>query len=179
LLVAMTRVGNDRMDPSVFTAMQGFVSELRNQKALGRIAVQADPSVLASKPSLDPLLETGDVVYIPARPSTISVYGQVMQPGSFPYETGATIGDYVQKAGGYARFADEGQTFVVLPDGSARRIERSWLHFDATTNLPPGSAIVVPRDLAPLDLRQTIIDVTQILSQLAVSAASIAVLSKQ
>jgi protein involved in polysaccharide export with SLBB domain len=179
LMMAMTRVGNDKLDPSVFTAMQGFVSELRNQKALGRIAVQADPSVLAARPALDPLLEPGDVIYIPPRPSTIAVYGDVMQPGSFPYQPGLTIGDYVERAGGYGRYADDSQTFVVLPDGTARKVERSWFRFDASTSLPPGSAIVVPKDLAPLDLRQTIIDVTQILSQLAVTTASIAVLSKQ
>ena len=55
---------------------------------------------------------------------------------------------------------------------------RSWLSFEVA-NLPPGSSIVVPRDVTPLDLRQTIIDVSQIFSQFAVSIASIAVLSKQ
>ena len=57
-------------------------------------------------------------------------------------------------------------------------MEKSWLGYD-TSVLPPGSAIVVPRDVTPLDLRQTIIDVTQIFSQFAVAIASVAVLSKQ
>jgi len=178
LVVAMTRVGNDKIDPSTFAAMQSFVGDLRNQKPLGRIAIAADPSVLAANPALDPLLEAGDVIYIPPRPSTVSVLGQVMQPGSFPYQAGASVGDYVERAGGYSRLADEGQVFVVMPDGTARRIEKSWLRFSATTSLPPGSSIVVPRDVTPLDLRQTIIDVSQIMSQLAVSIASVAVISK-
>jgi protein involved in polysaccharide export with SLBB domain len=178
LIVAMTRVGTDKISPDTFTAMQAFVTELRNQKALGRISIVADPSVLASKPELDPLLEAGDVVYIPQRPSTISVLGQVMQQGSFPYQAGLTIGDYIERAGGYARFADSSLTYIVLPDGSARKVEKSWLSF-STEALPPGSAIVVPRDVTPLDLRQTIIDVSQIFSQFAISIASIAVLSKQ
>jgi polysaccharide export outer membrane protein len=158
--------------------MQSFVTELRNQKALGRIAIQADPSFLASHPEQDPLLQAGDIVYIPPRPATVAVLGQVMQPGSFPYKQNATLRDYLERAGGYARFADESETFVILPDGTARRIEKSWLHYDPVS-LPPGSAIVVPRDVTPLDLRQTIIDVTQVFSQLAVSIASVAVLSKQ
>jgi len=45
--------------------------------------------------------------------------------------------------------------------------------------LPPGSAIVVPRDLAPLDLRQLALDITSIVSSFAVTAASLAILSKQ
>ena len=178
LLAGMARIGNDKIPVEAFTAMQSFVSQLRNQKALGRIAIAADPSVLAANPSQDPLLEAGDVVFIPQRPSTIAVLGEVMQPGSYAYKTGATVGDYVRRAGGYAQFSNEDMTFIVQPDGSARRIETSWLNFDVTT-LPPGSAIVVPRDLAPLNARQIILDVTGIMSSLAVTIASLAVLAKQ
>jgi len=178
LVIAMTRVGNDKIDPATFGSMQTFVNELRNQKAVGRVSITADPSVLASKPEMDPLLEAGDVLYIPQRPSTIAVLGQVMQPGSFPYRAGMTLEDYIERAGGYAATSDESLTFVVLPDGSARRIQKSWLSFDAQ-NLPPGSTIVVPRDVTPLNTRQLILDVSSIFSQFAVSLASLAVLAKQ
>lgn len=178
LVIAMTRVGNDKIDPSTFASMQTFVNELRTQKAIGRVSITADPSILASKPELDPLLEAGDVLYIPQRPSTIAVLGQVMQPGSFPYRTGMTLEDYIEQAGGYAATSDESLTFIVLPDGSARRIQKSWLSFDAQS-LPPGSTIVVPRDVTPLNTRQLILDVSSIFSQFAVSLASLAVLAKQ
>jgi protein involved in polysaccharide export with SLBB domain len=178
LVIAMTRVGNDKIDPATFGSMQAFVNELRNQKAVGRVAITADPSVLASRPETDPLLEAGDVLYIPQRPSTIAVLGQVMQPGSFPYRAGMTLEDYVEQAGGYAATSDESLTFIVLPDGSARRVQRSWLSFDAQ-NLPPGSTIVVPRDVTPLNTRQLILDVSSIFSQFAVSIASMVVLARQ
>jgi protein involved in polysaccharide export with SLBB domain len=178
LVIAMTRVGNDKIDPSTFGSMQTFVNELRNQKAVGRVAIIADPSVLASKPEMDPLLEAGDVLYIPQRPSTIAVLGQVMQPGSFPYRPGMTLEDYVEQAGGYAATSDKSLTFIVLPDGSARRVQKSWLSFDAQ-NLPPGSTIVVPRDVTPLNTRQLILDVSSIFSQFAVSIASMVVLARQ
>ncbi len=178
LVIAMTRVGNDKIDPGTFASMQTFVNELRNQKAVGRISITADPSVLAAKPDLDPLLEAGDVVYIPQRPTTISVLGQVMQPGSFPYRAGQTLDDYIRQAGGYSATADDSLTFIVLPDGTARRVEKSWLSFDSE-NLPPGSTIVVPRDVTPLDTRQLILDISSIFSQFAVSIASMAVLAKQ
>jgi len=178
LVIAMTRVGNDKIDPGTFGSMQSFVTELRNQKAVGRVAITADPSVLASRPETDPLLEAGDVLYIPQRPSTIAVLGQVMQPGSFPYRAGMRLDDYIGQAGGYAATSDESLTFIVLPDGSARRIQKSWLSFDAQ-DLPPGSTIVVPRDVTPLNTRQLILDVSSIFSQFAVSLASLAVLAKQ
>ena len=178
LVVAMTRIGNDKIEPSTFAALQSFVTELRNQKAVGRVSITADPSVLASRPELDPLLEAGDVVYIPQRPSTVSVLGQVMQAGSFPHRAGQTVADYVRMAGSYSSNADASLTFIVLPDGSARKLEKSWLSFDAQ-DLPPGSTIVVPRDVTPLNTRQLILDVTSIFSQFAVSLASLAVLAKQ
>jgi polysaccharide export outer membrane protein len=178
MLAGMARVGNDKIPGDAVAAIQGFISQLRNQKPLGRIAITADPSVLAANPSQDPLLEAGDVVFIPQRPSTVAVLGEVMQPGSYSYQAGMTVGDYIKRAGGYAQFANDDMTFIVLPDGSARRLDTSWLNFDAST-LPPGSTIVVPRDLAPLFARQIILDVSTILSSFAVTAASLAILAKQ
>ncbi len=178
LLAGIARIGSDKITGEGYNAIQGFINRLRTQKGLGRIAIAADPSVLAANPQQDPLLEAGDVVFIPQRPSTITVLGEVMQPGSYSYRPGLTVGDYVKRAGGYAQFSDEGLTFVVLPDGSAKRIETSWLSFDAQS-LPPGSSIVVPRDLAPLTARQILLDFMGILSSFAVTAASLAILAKQ
>jgi polysaccharide export outer membrane protein len=178
LLAGMARIGNDKITGEGFAAIQSFVTRLRNQKALGRIAIAADPGLLAANPAMDPLLEGGDVVFIPQRPATVAVLGEVMQPGSYSYEPGLSVADYVRKAGGYAQFSDESHTFAVMPDGSARKVEVSWLNFDSLS-LPPGSSIVVPRDLAPLNARQITLDTTGIFSSLAVTIASLAVLAKQ
>jgi len=175
LLGGSSTFGSRSADPG---AVRAFAAQLRTQKALGRISIAADPSVLAANPSLDPLLEAGDVLFVPQRPATVAVLGEVMQPGSYTYQTGMTVEDYVKKAGGYGQFAEDDMTIVVQPDGSARKVDKSWLNFEVT-NLPPGSTIVVPRDLAPLDLRQLVLDVTGILSSFAVTAASLALLAKQ
>ncbi len=178
LLVGLAQTGSQQLSPEAFSALQGFVNQMRNTVALGRISVDADPSLLLAHPSDDMLLEAGDVIYIPQRPSTIAVLGQVLQPGSFAYQPGESVEDYIAKAGGYAQFADDSDTFVVLPDGTATQVHSSWLNFNRP-DIPPGSAVVVPRDLTPLNLHQLILDATSITSQLAISAASLAVLSKQ
>jgi polysaccharide export outer membrane protein len=175
LLGGVNSIGSRGVDPA---AVHAFANQLRTQKALGRISIIADPSVLAANPNQDPLLETGDVVFIPQRPATVAVLGEVMQPGSYSYQPGMTVQDYIKKAGGYAQYSEDDLTFIVQPDGSARKVENSWLHYDASV-LPPGSAIVVPRDLAPVDVRQLVLDITSILSSFAVTAASLAVLAKQ
>jgi hypothetical protein len=67
--------------------------------------------------------------------------------------------------------------YVVNPDGSSRPVQSSLFHF-GSDRLAPGSLIVVPRDLRPLNIEQIAVDVGKIISDLAVSAASIAVVSR-
>ena len=59
----------------------------------------------------------------------------------------------------------------------ARQVEKSWFSM-GSESLPPGSTIVVPKDINPFELRRFLVDSSQILSQLAVAAASLAILSK-
>jgi protein involved in polysaccharide export with SLBB domain len=176
IVAGLTRIGSEKTSPDTFTALQSFVREVRNTKPLGRISITADPAVLAANPARDPLLEPGDVVYIPQRPSTVTVLGQVMQPGTFQFSSKTTASDYIELAGGYGQYADESLKFLVLPDGTARPLESSWLNLDSPV-IPPGSTIVVPRDVSPYDARQILLDVTSLLSSLAISAASLAVIS--
>jgi len=182
-LIAMSRrtsgtTSSAPMNPAVFVAMQSYVTDIKNQKALGRVTVVADPAVLAANPQIDPLLEPGDVIYVPQRTNSVSVLGQVLQPGSVPFRPNMSTSDYINLAGGYGQFADESEVFVVLPDGSARRAESSWLNFGGD-DIPPGSTIFVSRDLSGLDMHEIIVDTAQILSQFATTAAALAVLSTQ
>lgn len=173
----ITLIGSDKVPPTALADMQAFLYELRNTTPLGRITVTADPALLASSPSHDILLESGDVIYIPQRSSTVSVMGEVLQPGAFPAQANMSVKDYLNRAGGVSQLADDSLTFVVLPDGTARQANLSWLNFD-NPSIPPGSTIVVPRNAAILDTRQIILDITSIFRDLAVGAASLAVISR-
>jgi protein involved in polysaccharide export with SLBB domain len=179
LLAAMSRRDpTAKLAPEAFTALQSYVNDLRNQQPLGRVTVMADPAVLAANPSQDPLLEPGDVLFVPQRPSSVYVLGQVLQPGSIPFRADMSVSDYIAQAGGYALYANRSQTFVVLPDGSARQTETSWLDFGGN-QIPPGSTVFVSREISGFDWRQTILDSASIFKDFATTAASLAVLSKQ
>jgi protein involved in polysaccharide export with SLBB domain len=179
LLQAMSRRDpNSKLPPDGFTALQSYVNQVRSQIAVGRVTVAADPTVLAAHPDLDPLLEPDDVIYVPQRPFAVSVLGEVLQPGSVPFRPSMSVSDYLAQAGGYSQFADKSETFLVLPDGSARRVETSWFDFGGD-EIPPGSTIFVARDISGIDMSLIITDTTAIFSQLATSAAALAVLSKQ
>jgi protein involved in polysaccharide export with SLBB domain len=162
--------------PISVAGVTALITDLRNAKPLGRISIIADPVQLVANPQKDPLLEPGDVIYIPQRPSTVTILGQVLQPGTVPYSAKMTPSDYVERVGGYNDFADKSLAFVVLPDGTARKLSSGWFNLDET-NIPPGSTIVVPRDLSPVSIRQVLVDVTSIFSQVAVSLATLVVLS--
>ncbi|HEX5281408.1 MAG TPA: SLBB domain-containing protein [Micropepsaceae bacterium] len=158
-----------------------LITELRTQPALGRITVTADPGTLAVHPELDVAMEGGDTLYIPKRPSTITVTGEVLNTGSFTYRNDMSVKEYIAMAGGTRETADEGRTFVVLPDGTARPVEESWLSFNSNQIIPPGSTIVVPVAVAPFNFMATLTNITNltsIVSTLAITAVSLKLLGQ-
>ena len=160
------------------TDLSLFIARLRQQKPLGRISLQADPSVLAAHPDQDPMLEQGDYIFIPQRPSSVTVLGDVSQPGSYPFNPKNSAQDYINLAGGISTYADAGWTYIVYPDGSAQQLDSSsWFSF-GNKEVPPGSVIYVPRDLLPINWQVLLTNTAEIFKDLALSAASLAVLSK-
>ncbi len=166
------------ISPESVVALQSLVNQIERQPALGRVSIIADPTVLSAHPNRDLLLEPGDSIVIPQRPNTVSVLGEVLRPGAFPFDGSLSVDDYIASAGGLTEFADSSRVIVVLPDGEARIKEGSWLSFGRGNNIPPGSMIVATRELAGLSIHQLIVDTTQIFSQLATTTAALAVLSK-
>ena len=156
--------------------LQALLTQIESEPSLGRISIEADPAVLAAHPERDPILQPGDHIVIPKRPSSISVLGEVMRPGAFPVEHRMSADDYIDEAGGYTEFADEDRVIIVLPDGRARVSDSGWLPF-GNDDLPPGTVIVVARDVTGLTFHQLILDTTQIASQLATTTAALAVLA--
>jgi polysaccharide biosynthesis/export protein len=142
----------------------------------GRVAVVIDPKMVATHPELDVVLEPGDRLFVPRKPNSVVVAGEVMSPNGIQFQEGLSVEDYVARAGGNTDVADDGHTFVIQPDGSAFRADGgSWL--EDPPKLAPGSVIVVPRDLRPFDWNVVLENVIQLTSQLAITAASISVIS--
>ncbi|MAM74525.1 MAG: hypothetical protein CMO29_12045 [Tistrella sp.] len=152
--------------------MRELVKDLASVEPYGRVVVEADPAVLAARPELDTVLEGGDEISIPKRPNYVLVVGEVLNPGAQQFRSGQHARDYVALAGGYAIDSDEERAFIVLPNGAAQPVDlASWS--TSETNVPPGSMIVIPRDLAPFDFLAVASDVTRILSSVALTAAAL------
>lgn len=148
---------------------RNLIAELKGANVLGRITVEADPSLLDAHPDLDILLESGDRIFIPKRPLTVRVAGEVLSPAALQFRTGKNPRDYINEAGGFAYSADQDRSFVVYPDGSAQPLSVSAWNYKAAM-IPPGSIIIVPRDPKPLTFMDGAKDLSQILANLATAA---------
>lgn len=156
------------IDSDQIKSARALASELRDVEAVGRLTVEADPGILKSRPELDFLLAGGDRIYVPKRPMTVRLSGEILSPANLQFESEKDPIDYIREAGGFTYHADKERTFVLFPDGSAKPLQVSaWNH--SYTFIPPGSTIIVPRDPKPFDFIQSARDVTQILSNLAIT----------
>jgi protein involved in polysaccharide export with SLBB domain len=175
IATAASQVG---AQPQSLTYLQTMVTTLQHQPALGRISITTDPAVLLTHPDRDPLLETGDQLYIPKRPSTVAVTGEVLNSGAFAWKPGMTVDDYIDMAGGESDAAEDGSIFVIMPDGTAVSGHSSWWSFGDRTRIPPGATVVVPRDPQPFNWLTFASIYTDIISKIALTAASLAVVGK-
>lgn len=158
--------------------ISSLTTRLRGLKSVGRIAIEADPAVLAATPEKDLVLQTGDHLSIPRRPASISIMGEVLNPNSVIFDAKLSVSDYIKRAGGTTNLADDSNTYVVYPDGSAAPANTSVWSFHGT-KLAPGTTIVVPRDISlPVNVLQLVTAISGIVRDLALSAASIAVIGK-
>ncbi len=148
---------------------RNLIAELKGAEVLGRITVEADPALLDAHPDLNILLESGDKIFVPKRPLTVRVAGEVLSPAALQFRTGKNPRDYINEAGGFAYSADQDRAFVVYPDGSAQPLSVSAWNYKAAM-IPPGSTIIVPRDPKPLTFMDGAKDLSQILANLATAA---------
>ncbi|WP_438992827.1 SLBB domain-containing protein [Pseudemcibacter sp.] len=157
-------------------ALQNMVNRMAEQEFIGRVVIEADPVVLTLDPEKDIVLEPGDSLFMPKRPNFIVTVGDVLNPSALQFVPGKGVQSYLDEVGGFTRAADEDRVFVVYPDGVAKPITLSSWGGDKNLSIPPGSAIVVPTDLSPYDSLTLVSSIGDIFRNLAVSAASIAVL---
>ena len=136
---------------------------------LGRIAGDFSRNSESSK---NLILVDGDSVTIPQKLNIISVVGEVLNPISFEFDEKTSLTDAVLRAGGLRDYADKSQIYVIRANGMIERPNRNI--FMGTIRVEEGDTVVVPRKfIVENQTLKSIIPVTQILSDLAFSAAAI------
>lgn len=108
--------------------------ETETQLSQNRVFINLeDDSQLAGLKIFD-----GDRLYIPRDENTIFVFGQVNNPGYFPYTESTNVNSYVNRAGGFALAADRDRVFIIK-SGNA-----TW-HRPGETELESGDRIFVDK----------------------------------
>ena len=149
------------------------LSENIEPQNIGRVAGDYSPNSLSAT---NTMLVDGDSIFIPKNPYTINVFGQVLNPTSFEYNKNISIAEAIDIAGGYKEYANKNGVYVIKANGITEKVNRNI--FVRNIRLEPGDSIVVPRKIITNNpVIQTLAPVTQILSDIAFSAAAIESLS--
>jgi len=177
--IASAITGGDISEVSAdaFKPISVLISRLRNTKPVGRLIVETDPLVLRKDPQTNFLLEDGDKIFFPKRPSSVNVVGEVYTPSSHSFKSGRSLQDYINNSGGVRNTADKKSIFIIGPDGSSIPIKKG-LFSQSINSILPGSTIVIPRSSRPFDWLVLSRSITPIFANLATSAAAIAVLDR-
>jgi len=162
---------------------QKFIANLYQLKAKGRVSINLSNLRLLKGSEYDIELEDNDSLYIPQKSSAVNVSGAVMSQGSYLYNTKLDVDDYISMAGGYTRYADSDNSYILKVDGSARRVSSGFMNWNINKSrweltafgekimdIEPGDMIVVPEKMERIAWLREVRDITQILMQMAVTA---------
>ena len=165
--------------PQLLAAQEAIVAQLRNARANGRVALPVKPRDKSLTDFPDMVLEDSDRLTIPHTPSTVSVVGDVYNPGSFIFEAHNTAGAYLDLAGKGKPQSDLHHAFVLRANGVVVAANNVNGPFTGTKferlRLYPGDQIVVPYKLPTGAFVRALRDWTQITSQLALTGAALSI----
>lgn len=160
---------------------QAYLEKLKAIQPDGRLILPMMPGTRAVA-ELPPVpLEDGDQITIPSQPGFVSVFGAIPSQGSFIYQKGKTVFDYLNLAGGPAKSSDEGSIFVIRANGTVDSAQQGWVPFVSGlygTRALPGDSIYVPEDFERVSFTKSLLDVSQIFYQVGLGAAAIRAIQK-
>ena len=152
--------------------IDSLAKEYEKLQPMGRITIKLDQDLINFKQTSSNLvLEDKDTLLIPSKNDTVLVMGEVMSQTAIIFES-TNVKDYINDAGGLTQRADEDRIYIVHADGSASKVSSSWFSNTEGT-IKTGDVIVVPKELVTYSGLQIAKDISSILYQFALTAASL------
>lgn len=168
-LLSSSNMIDVQSDPNDYTGLISLAEEI---EVSGRISgnfgfgtVEADQLTL----------EENDYIYVPYRPTTISIYGEVLNPLTTSFNTNFNYEDYIKLAGGFTKNADKSALYVIKANGESYPLRSRA--FGKQLYLEPGDTIVIPRDTDKISTLPLVSIATKIISDIAFAAASLSALN--
>ena len=155
---------------NLIDAIDSLAIQAEKLKPIGRIAIKLDNNLTKfQKSPYDITLENHDNLYIPTKPDTITTLGEVLTPSAFVYTSNEAL-DYIKKSGGVTDLAGN-VYFVVHANGFTQKEKvDGWFN---DIKVKPGDAITVPITIKTSTWYGIAKDITTIVYQLAITAASL------
>lgn len=173
-LSLMAARANQAGATQTYSIGQTLLDQLKAAKAVGRLVIDLAAAEKATPGSAsDIVLRNGDELTVPKTRQEVTVMGEVQNVTSHLYAYGQTRDDYVALSGGTTRQADRGRIYVVRADGSVVSSGSGWLFRSTSPAVHAGDTIVVPLDTERMPTLPFWQAVTQILYNLAISAAAV------
>lgn len=146
--------------------IKSLISKMQSTEAVGRLAFNL-PSEMQKGPQSFPMKD-GDTLYIPQKPISVSVFGEVYFPTSHIYNPRYKLLDYIMSSGGFSDKADKRHVYVVRANGQVVTSRQ------AMNGLEAGDTIVVPLKVDRIPQLTFWSSISQIFYNIAISAVAIA-----
>jgi len=175
----LTLLASDPTMTSDISILATIMEELKNSESSGRVSAEFEIELLEKDPSIDVLLQDGDVIIIPEFLNQVYIFGEVLSEGTSKYIDGKTFDEYISAKGGYNAFANKKSIFILHPNGEtvlAKRNRNIFMKDSKEIDLYPGSIIFVPRDTVKAPFSVAAQAYAAILGNIGISLASVAVL---
>lgn len=123
-----------------------LTTDIKNSEPNGRVVVDL------TKENQDSLkVRDGDRILIPESPNHVYIYGEVSSEGAVLFDdSNSDIEFYIDKSGGFKRFAETEAIYILHPNGETQRYSKKRNIFASqpySVDLYPGSIIFVPKKL--------------------------------
>ncbi len=130
------------------TPIVELTSQIKNSEAAGRIIVNLETDVEGSQKVQ---VKDGDELIIPEINNNVYVYGEISSEGSVMFSPNKSVEYFVDKSGGFKKFADVNSVYILYPNGESVRYQSKRNIFESRPRseikIYPGSIIFVPREL--------------------------------
>jgi polysaccharide biosynthesis/export protein len=165
---------NQAQAGTALTVGQSLLAQVRTSEAVGRLVIDLPRTLRSNVGSAsDIVLRDGDRLIVPKRQQEVTVLGEVQNATSHLYVPEFGRDDYVSLSGGATRRADRDKIYVVRADGSVVASEGNKWFNRSSVDMRPGDTVVVPLDTERLPALPFWQAVTQIVANLAISAAAV------
>ncbi len=129
------------------TPIVRLTKEIKNSDPNGRVVID-----LINDSSIDMYtVKEGDELFIPENNNVVYVYGETSTEGAVMFSESKGVDFFVEKSGGYKRFADKKSIYILHPNGESQLYSSKRNIFESSPRseikIYPGSIIFVPREL--------------------------------